>query len=178
MKNFIRNNWVDVAALALYVLIMLMLTTSCNRKLTPQVIERTDTVKVQSVVERVRDTTIWIESDSSESMWLIDCEGENARLKQILAYNSGSRVKPPTVYLKNNILTAKCKEDSLIMVLQLKDKTITELTKINNEKQTVVTEYKTNGFVKVLAWVGGISLVLIVLVVVWKVAKWKLPFKL
>ncbi|MFI3322093.1 MAG: hypothetical protein R3Y50_06165 [Rikenellaceae bacterium] len=96
-----------------------------------------DTVKV---VETLRDTVVRVEADSSLIRALIECDsvGE-ARLKDLIEIESGRNLKPPSLQLENNILTAKVNIDSMDIYLTYKERykeaqrveTITKTIEVN-----------------------------------------------
>jgi hypothetical protein len=125
----------------LLLIALLSVTPSCVTEkrcaeLFPPSIEKKDSVSVV-VKETLRDTTIIVPADSSWLQMLIECnEDGEAMIKQLISYENGSRVQLPGVSLKNNILTAECKVDSLKVYAILKDRD-TSRTTISKEKETV-----------------------------------------
>lgn len=76
-----------------------------------------------TVIEHVRDTVIVIESDESMIQALLECDSVGqVRMRELKEYQAGSRLPPPALHLKDNILTASASCDSLSIYLQLKDR--------------------------------------------------------
>ena len=178
MKEYFEYYWRELSILGLLVTLALMtiLMGGCSNKAV-KFVEKTDTVKVKTIEYKTRDTIIYQEADSSESMWLIDCEGENARLKQIIAYKPGNHIQPATVYLKDNKLTVKCKEDSLRMEIELRDTKITELSKVTTQIILPAERYIPK-FYKFTFWLFWVFVVITLGWVAIKVLKLKIPFKI
>lgn len=98
-----------------------------------------DTVTV-IVTETLRDTLIQVLPDSSLVQMLIECDSlGQARLKQIIGYESGERVKPPDIDITDNVLTATAKVDSLSIYHTYKDK-LKEVQKERTETKIIVKE--------------------------------------
>lgn len=90
-----------------------MLTASGLRQTTDSVVIR----------ETVRDTIVTVERDSALVRALVECDSlGQAHIKQLLEYESGRRLTPPVVHIRDNVLTAAAKVDSLAIYLKLKDK--------------------------------------------------------
>lgn len=82
---------------------------------------RTD-VRYQ-VVEKLRDTTIWLPPDSALLEALIECDSAGqAQLRKIVALQAGRKLQAPSVQLKDNRLTAGCRIDSQAVYATLKDR--------------------------------------------------------
>lgn len=113
-----------------------------------------DTVTV-TITETLVDTLFKVLPDSSMIQMLIECDSVGqARLKQIVDYKSGERVKPPTLEIKNNILTAVAKVDSLEIYHTYKDK-LKEVTKERIEIKTIVKEV--NKLTRWQRWMCGLG---------------------
>lgn len=101
--------------------------------------ERTRTDSVHTV-EILRDTIVSIEADSSLIRALIECDSlGQAHIRQLIEYKAGERLPPPSVSIKDNVLTATSKIDSLAIYMQLKDR-YTESVKRETEVITKVVE--------------------------------------
>lgn len=100
---------------------MALLTTNCRTvRVVAQSEVKSDTV---IVVETLRDTLIRVDADSSMIQALIECDSlGRTHLKQLVSYQAGDRLKPPEITIKDNIITASARVDSLNIYLQLKDR--------------------------------------------------------
>lgn len=105
---------------------------------------------------------------------LIECDSlGRARIKELQRYQAGERLKPPTVVIRDNILSASANCDSL----ELKIKWIEqELEHYKNNNQTITkTEYievnRLTWWQTLCIWIGRISLMLIVALIIYKL--WK-----
>jgi hypothetical protein len=73
--------------------------------------------------ETVRDTVVTVKADSSLIRALLECDSlGQVRLKELLDYQAGERLKPPDVDITDNVLTAKAQVDSMNIYLQLRDR--------------------------------------------------------
>lgn len=84
------------------------------------------------------------------------------RYSEAIAYLDGSRLKGQLT--ESGWLTVEMK-------LKLQEKTIKELQSKTTETVKIVPQKYVPGFVKLLAWVGGLFLLLILLFIAYKVAK-------
>ena len=90
------------------------------RTATSSEIHATDTVVIR---ETVRDTIVIIQADNSLLRALLECDSlGQVRMKELLDYEAGDRLKPPDVDITDNVLTAKAQIDSLAIYLQLRDR--------------------------------------------------------
>lgn len=109
-----------------------MLAASTDRQTTDSVVIR----------ETVRDTVVTVEADSALIRALVECDSlGQAHLRQLLEYQAGDRLKPPRVAIKNNVLTATAKIDSLAIYMQLKDR---YQEAVKRETMTVTQYVETN----------------------------------
>lgn len=129
-----------VNTFALLILLCVLLTGCCRKIAAPMVTEKT--VIKDSIVEIIRDSLIVIPADSSLVKALLECDSVgNVRLKELLSYKAGQNIKPPTIIIKDNVLTALSATDSVNIYLALKDryqysvqendKTIKEIVEVN-----------------------------------------------
>lgn len=121
------------------------------------------------IKEVLRDTIVRVETDSSMIQALIECDSlGRAHLKQLISYVNGERLNPPTIVIKDNILTSTVKTDSLAIYLALKD---TYKTDVKVRTETKIVE------VNILTWwqrywiksgkiVTGTILIMVILFVV------------
>ena len=73
--------------------------------------------------EVVRDTVVSLQPDSSLVRALLECDSlGQVHIKELTAYKSGQRLRPPDLSVKDNVLTATSYLDSLSIFLQLWDR--------------------------------------------------------
>lgn len=120
------------------IFIMIMLC-SCR---TQQAVLASHTVERDSVVvtTTVMDTVIRIEPDSSLIRALLECDSlGQVHIRQIYDYQAGTRLKPPQVIVKDNILTASAYSQALEKRIELlskqveyyKDRTTIKMQEVN-----------------------------------------------
>lgn len=104
------------------VLLALALATGCRtvRLTSSSETSTTDSVEIR---ETIRDTIITVKADNSLVRALLECDSlGQVRMKELLEYRAGYRLKPPNVAIDNNVLTASAQVDSMSIYLQLKDR--------------------------------------------------------
>lgn len=75
------------------------------------------------MVEILRDTVVQVQPDSSLVRALVECDSVGqARLKELIDIESGRNVKPPSLHLEDNILTAKAEVDSMAIYMTYKER--------------------------------------------------------
>lgn len=73
--------------------------------------------------ETVRDTIVRIQADSSMLRALVECDSlGQVRMRELLEYHAGERVRPPKVTIRDNVLTASAEVDSISVYMTLKDR--------------------------------------------------------
>ena len=160
------ENIIRIIVAALLVALLVTILPSCK---TPEPIVQTEVKEV--IVEReVRDTIVTIQPDSASIKALLECDSAGNVLIKELEEVQGKNVSLQAQLKNTNKGTAiviDCKQDSLERVIALQNEKISEL---NNNKQTETIEVKyIPSFVKWLAWVGAVAILLTVLWVVLKV---------
>ncbi|MCE5294825.1 MAG: hypothetical protein LLF94_09480, partial [Chlamydiales bacterium] len=71
----------------------------------PEVVQR-DSLVTTNTVEKLKDTTIIIPADSSSIFALLETDSTNQiRIREIVSYKIGKDMTPPTLSIKNNVLT-------------------------------------------------------------------------
>lgn len=98
----------------------------------------TDSIVRTNTVFIPHDTIIQIPADSSYIEALIDCQGQTAKLMQIVQYGSGNKVKPPKITMTGNIIRAECKFDSANIAFRYYEKHIDKFEKTS--KTVIVKE--------------------------------------
>ena len=147
-----------------FCIITLVLLSACGRKIiTPAIIEKT--IVKDSIVERVRDSVVTIPPDSAWIKALLECDSlGQVHLKQLLSYKSGANINPPVVTVKENVLTALSKTDSINIYLRIKDRyqyATTDNTKYEKEIIEVNRLTKWQGFQIILGKIFAILLLLL-----------------
>lgn len=130
------------------ILISLLLSgCHCNRPIVSETVH-----DVQTVTELLRDTVVVLAPDSAIISLLMECdENHRVAVRQLNDYRAGAHMQPPRVVIRDNILTATARVDSMSIYLTLKDRYRTEA------KTVTVTETRTE-YVKVrgLFWWAGV----------------------
>lgn len=73
--------------------------------------------------ETVRDTVVKVQKDSAMVRALLECDSlGKVRVKQLLDYRAGDRMKVPIPSIDDNVLTVWSFSDSLDIYLKLKDR--------------------------------------------------------
>jgi len=133
-----------------------------------------DTVIKDSIVERIRDSTIYIDADTSVLNALLKCAGDKVKLVEILHYTQGKLAKLPIIHIKDNILYVKCTIDSLAIYFQWREKDVFRSLKTSHVYVKITNEL--TGWQWFQIWCGRILWMLAGLFIVWIVIKKYLPF--
>ena len=111
--------------------ISLFASCRCNK---PAVSEK-ETITVR---ETIRDTTVIVEPDVSMLQALLECdENRNVVIRQLTELQSGVRLKPPQMTMRNNVLTVVAQVDSFGVYVAWKERetekvrTVTVTEKVN-----------------------------------------------
>lgn len=134
-------------------------------------VTRNDSVQRIVIRETIHDTAIVIQSDSSAIKWLVKCQGDKAQLMELLSYQPGHNVRPPTVTLKGNVLTANCKVDSQLVYNRLKVRDTTQflsVSKVVVDRVNYLTPWQW-----AQVWMGRAFMGLIVVLIAWFVWKFR-----
>lgn len=118
---------------------VILLLTSCG---TARVQKSTQTQAIDSalIVETTRDTVVRLKSDSAMIRALLECDSlGQVRMRELLEYQAGDRLKPPQLQLDNNVLTATAEIDSLSIYMQLRDRYEKHVSK-KDKTETVIVE--------------------------------------
>ena len=157
---------VTIGIAAILVAVALGMLCSCR---THQPIVQEKIVEVERVVTKT-DTLIRTEPDSASIQALLICDSVGNVLVKELEEAQGKNVALQAQLKQTNkgtALVVDCKADSLQVLV---DKYREELSQVSDNKQTETIEVKyIPSFVKWLAWVGGVSILLALLWVVLKV---------
>jgi len=153
----------------LIAIIIAFLAISCSRKLAPPEVVLRDSTVSSSLVEKVRDTVIVVEPDSSLVKALLECDSLNrVRIKEILTYKSGRDLPPPALSIKNNVLTVQANSNERKLFLQLRDRYY-ELLKQKSEKAIQTVEvHKLYWYQKTLIYTGIAALAYMLLLLIIK----------
>jgi len=120
----------------------------------------------QTRTETVRDTIVILEPDSSVITLLLECDSvNNVIIKNLLEYKGGYKLHPPDISIDNNVLTAKCKTDTIIYSFPIYTIDI-------KEKEVEIIDNTRHRFGEDFFYFAGIFLLLVfVTVSVIKIAK-------
>lgn len=159
MKNFAKvfQSWsgLFVTSTAALIVIAALCLTGCRATKPLQVkesITKTDSLVIRSVI---RDTTVRIERDSASIRALLECDSlGRVRIREILSLRSGLRVRPPTLQLSGNTLTARADVDSMSVYLQLRDRLESRIRSDTSSTEKVIPVYRQTGWQKFFCWSG------------------------
>lgn len=85
--------------------------------------QQSHTLDSTIVQERERDTIVYAPADQSMIRALLECDSlGQVHLNRLLEYQSGERLKPPILEVKDNVLTAKATIDSMAIYIKLKER--------------------------------------------------------
>lgn len=141
----------------------LLFTVSCgSKKATTEPVSVTHYKEVEKIV---RDTIVQTKADSVRTVVQIDCpDGAKPILTPALSKGEGAKrgriLLPPKLTLNGNQLTIDCKAEAEKLALQLYDKYVKE------HKWEVIIQEVEKPFAwyhKTLMWVGGITLIALLL---------------
>ena len=75
------------------------------------------------VREAIRDTVVTVPADSSMVRALLECDSSGQiRVREVEEYRSGTRLPPPRLKIRDNVVTASAEIDSMNIYLALKDR--------------------------------------------------------
>lgn len=138
-----------------FFMLMVLVFTGCCPKLTPQSISTTithDTI----VRTMIRDTIIIIPGNEVKINSGVNCDSlHRAQMKKEVIKKDGLT---ETVEIKDGQLTATCSEDSLKLLLKLKDKQINILKAVTTKEVDNVEVWKMHWWEKLFFWMGVTSL--------------------
>lgn len=141
------------------VIIAILTFSSCS---VPSMVRAsTETRDSVIITETIRDTVVNIAPDSSMIQALLECDSiGRVRLARLIEYQSGERIKPPSIEITDNILTAKSEVDSVSIYLELRDR---YKENFRNTQETVFIETnKLTGWQKVRLTIADIVLIALV----------------
>lgn len=134
----------------------LLFVVSCrSKKATTEPLQITHYKEVEKIV---RDTIIETKTDSVRTIVQIDCPDGGKPTVKTLKATKGRHLQPLELQLNGNQLTIDCKAEAEKIALQLYDNYVKE------HKQEVIIKKVEKPFAwyhKALMWVGGISLIII-----------------
>lgn len=147
--------------------------SSCK---TPQLLHSSQNRQTDSVIIRqiVRDTTIIQKSDSSMIQALLECDSlGKVHLKELIGYRAGDKLRPPTLTIRDNVLTATAVVDSLqIRIEWLERELYTVKSATYVEYRDVPVNY-TTWWQKLWIALGQILSATAVLIIIYKLIKHK-----
>lgn len=150
-------------------LIILMLLSSCSRRLLPIESVR-DSIVERKVIEKVRDTAVIFYPDSSLIEALLECDSlRRVQIKQITTLASGKNLLPPTISIKDNIISARAHTDYRVLYFQLKDRYEHLLVK---KQETIIRVKEVNvltWYQKTLIYLGKLSVIILIIFIIRKI---------
>jgi hypothetical protein len=152
--------------------VILFVTGCCKPCIQTSTSNQKDSVRTEvktEVIEKVKDTVIYIPGDSSLIEALLECDSlRNVQLKSIVTIEPGKTIKP-TVSLKNNVASFQCKVDSAaIAVLYIERFLSRDSSAYNYHSNNVLTviEKRVNyvtGWQWFQIWFGRIVLIILLI---------------
>lgn len=128
---------------------------------------QTDSVVVR---ELIRDTTVVVAADSSMIAALVECDSlGRAYIRELTAYRSGERLKPPKITLKDNIFTATATADSLNIKIQLLERQLEKYKTDSNVRVEFVEVNRLSWWQQLWIKIGKAAAVLITLLITYKI---------
>lgn len=130
---------------------------ACSPCLTTTSDHHRDSVRI--VTETLRDTIIHIAQDSSLLRALLECDSlGQAHLREIITYQQGEKIRPASLEIHDNILSAKAVVDSQKIYLHLKERN--ERLSLSNSENTIKTVEVNRllPYQKVLIGIGVLSI--------------------
>jgi len=151
-------------------ILAVVLLLSCNpqrwcAKHAPPITGR-DTTMIDTIIETVYDTGVRVRPDSSSIQALIECTGENIRIKEILNSHPGTNVLPPQITIKDRILYVDCKVDSNQIYITLKKRKEIHLERTSSDAVKVINQ--PTGFQQFRSWGFWIYTAILVIFLGWK----------
>lgn len=151
------------------VILLVVFLAACSPGLRLQTSQNTTTDTV-TVTEQVRDTVVVVQRDQSMIRALLECDSlGQVQMRRLLEYQAGSRLKPPDIQLRDNVLTATAQADSMAIYLTLKDR-IERHTSARKELQ-IVEVNRLNTWQRTWMRIGQVSAVLLILCGAFKTRK-------
>lgn len=120
--------------------------------------------------EVIRDTFVKIRPDEAVLQAYLECDSNGkVLLKQLLAYEAGERLKPPKIVIRDNVLKAEAKTDSMAVYLALKDRYFERNAGMEREVVRRVEVNVLTGWQKFRIGIGNVILILFPLAVYLKI---------
>lgn len=153
--------------ITIVIAISLLIACCPTRKIITTAEIQRDSITIKEVI---RDTIVQIRQDSSAIEMLLECDSVGkVRMKELISYRSGDRTPPPKVIIRENILYAESKVDSMNVYLSMKDR-YTEA--VVAKKEIIVQQVNVLSWWQTLwVWIGKISAGVIFVVVAWRIFK-------
>lgn len=140
---------------------------SCSRRAYPTSVTQKDSVVQEKYTERLVDTTIIIEKDSSLVRALLECDSLNqVRIKEIISYKSGRNISPPVVTIKDNILTSTARTNEQKLLLYYKDMYREAILKQSMTISRTVEVNILHWYQKVLMCLGGLFVMYVIILII------------
>lgn len=158
--------------LSLMILFTLSLAFLFSCKTVQNNTENTTTDSTHVEIKYVpKDTTIYLPGDTVVLVKYIECPD----MDEVNLKHGKAKIK---VKIKDSVLTASCVCEDLEFKVRLYEKMISAYR--GHKQSTIITKTiqvsRVPKFVQVLAWIGGIYLLLTIILIILKITKYKIPF--
>jgi hypothetical protein len=154
------NRIISYILLALFILIMGLMLTGCCPKIVP--VSNNTTITTDTVYKTiVRDSIVKLPGKEITINAGVKCDSLNRAQMQAQTFRKDGMTE--TAEIKNGVLTITCREDSLKLLLKIKDRFINIQKKIISQIVNNVLVHKTAGFDIFLRWLFLFQVVAIAL---------------
>ena len=114
-----------------------------------------------------------VKADSAMIRALIECDSlGQAHIRQLLEYQAGQRVNPPRVEIRDNVMTATSKVDSMAIYLALKDRYMEKDARRNHSEIRTVEVNRLNRWQWFWCRLGQILFTVGIILGGYKLYKW------
>lgn len=149
---------------------VLMVSTSCNRKVTEAVVSSAVKLDSVSYVEKVRVDTFWTPAETITETIQLECDSLG-QVKQVAdAFRKGRA--SVVIRVVDNVVSVEANCDSIEQLLLSKDKLIQSLKQESNIESSIketVTHIGIPWPYKMAAWIAAFYLIITLLWILWKV---------
>lgn len=146
----------------------------CNLKFP---VSRDSLVVVETtIVEKIRDTIIYLPADNSSATIHLKADSTGIIIQSIET-TSGTNLAPPNIKLKNNTIYVDCKVDSMAIYFHLKDRlTVRSKTETVTKTHIEHVNYLTS-WQWFQVWLGRLLLLFLLLILIFLIIKQLPKFK-
>lgn len=132
--------------------LLVILCAACSKKVAPSV---TTEVRDSIIVKEVpRFIEVKVPGDKVEVVKWIECDSN--KIKPVAIKKKSGKATLLVTIDKKGILTATAICDSLMQVIETKDKEITQLRSTTRKETIIDVQYKTRFIDKVCRWIAGV----------------------